>query len=254
MPARLDSASTAGAGDFAGPLDFLLDEVRRQRVAIKDVTLAPLVARFLKYVRSAKACNLNLDIEWLHMAATLIQWKSRSLLPTDPEEQSKQADDVRDELVQQLLARRREVAQDLARRQSVEGNHFSRAELSQFQDGGASEEPDEFVSVRDLTQQARDLACWVVKHREAHRALAALSVSRDEVTVSEMIGYLRGQFAENPGTELDALVLLSGQVDGSRRACLFLGLLEMARDQELQIRQTEQFGPVSAISMTYEWA
>src|SRR5438552_18285025 len=66
--------------EFEGPLDLLLDEVRRQNVAIESIAMAPIVARFLEYVGAAAGRNLNLNIEWLHMAATLIHWKSRSLL------------------------------------------------------------------------------------------------------------------------------------------------------------------------------
>src|SRR4051812_16880187 len=109
---------------FAGPLDLLLDEVRRQNVAIERIAMAPIVARFLAYVRTAAARNLNLNIEWLHMAATLIQWKSRSLLPRDDREEPPQ-DAVRDDLVQQLLAHRKEAADELARRRVVEGTRWS---------------------------------------------------------------------------------------------------------------------------------
>jgi chromatin segregation and condensation protein Rec8/ScpA/Scc1 (kleisin family) len=86
-------------GKFAGPLDLLLAEVRRQRVAIEEVDLAPVVGRFLDYLRTAKAANMNLDIEWLHLAATLVHWKSRALLPVAPEGREAPGDPVRDELV-----------------------------------------------------------------------------------------------------------------------------------------------------------
>src|SRR5437660_11492816 len=84
---------------FEGPLDLLLDEVRRQNVAIENIAMAPIVARFLEYVATAAERNLNLDIEWLYMAATLIHWKSRSLLPRDVEGDP-QKDLIRDDLVQ----------------------------------------------------------------------------------------------------------------------------------------------------------
>ncbi len=76
--------------DFEGPLDLLLDEVRRQNVTIENIAVAPIMARFLEYVGAAAERNLNLDIEWLHMAATLIHWKSRSLLPRDVTEAPQQ--------------------------------------------------------------------------------------------------------------------------------------------------------------------
>ena len=83
LPANGNSLPSVQVEEFEGPLDLLLDEVRRQNVAIEKIAMAPIVARFLEYVRTAAERNLNLDIEWLHMAATLIHWKSRSLLPAD---------------------------------------------------------------------------------------------------------------------------------------------------------------------------
>ena len=83
LPASGSSLPPVQLEAFEGPLDLLLDEVRRQNVAIENIAMAPVVARFLAYVRAATEQNLNLDIEWLHIAATLIYWKSRALLPLD---------------------------------------------------------------------------------------------------------------------------------------------------------------------------
>ena len=68
-PASASSLPSVQAEDFEGPLDLLLDEVRRQNVALEKISMAPIVARFLEYMRTATERNLNLDIEWLHMAA-----------------------------------------------------------------------------------------------------------------------------------------------------------------------------------------
>src|SRR3954463_1609127 len=146
--------------EFAGPLELLLDEVRRQNVAIESIAMAPIVARFLEYVGAAAERNLNLDIEWLHMAATLIHWKSLSLLPQDPSVEPHR-DAIRDDLVQQLVAHRKQAADELARRRTVEGTRLSRAadKSELLTSGPAMDKPDEpgFVSVWDLIQQARDL-------------------------------------------------------------------------------------------------
>ena len=166
-------APPSQAGNFEGPLDLLLEEVRRQKVAIEDVDLAPLAARFLAYLRSAAAVNLNLDIEWLHMAATLVHWKSRALLPVAPGSLEAPGDPVRDELVRQLLAHRKELAAELARRKLDEERQYPRA-------AGAPGKPDPtdeaagnpaFESVWDLLQQARELARWAGEQSAVRRDL-----------------------------------------------------------------------------------
>ena len=239
--------------EFEGPLDLLLDEVRRQNVAIEKIAMAPIVARFLAYVGSAAGRNLNLDIEWLHMAATLIHWKSRSLLPRDVTEDS-QKDPIRDDLIQQLLAHRKQAADELARRRALEETRFTR---STAPDGLGSPEPaagesDEagFISVWDLIQQARDLARWVKQHRDDRRRWReSFGVEQDDTTVSEMMDYLRDQLAAGDG-RLDGVGLLESQATASRRSCLFLGMLEMARDQEVEVHQDQIFGPLLVISVS----
>ncbi len=227
--------------EFEGPLDLLLDEVRRQNVAIENIAMAPIVGRFLEYVSSAAERNLNLDIEWLHMAATLIHWKSRSLLPRDVTEDP-QTDPVRDDLIRHLLAYRKEAADELARRRAVEETRLKRT-IGQV---GSAEESDEpgFVSVWDLIQQARDLARWAEQHRESRRRWReSFGVEEDETTISEMMDYLRDQLAAGNG-KLDGVVLLQSQASASRRSCLFLGMLEMVRDQRIEVQQNEIFGPI----------
>ena len=118
------SAASPPRESFDGPLDLLLDEVRRQRIAIEDVALAPLVARYLGYMQAAAALERPLDIDWILLAATLIQWKSRSLLPP-PAGAPAGADPIRDEIVGLLLAHRKTAAEDLNRRCSEEAGRLS---------------------------------------------------------------------------------------------------------------------------------
>jgi segregation and condensation protein A len=232
---------------FDSPLDLLLDEVRRQNVAIEAIAMAPVVARFLEYLGSAAGRNLNLDIEWLHMAATLIQWKSRALLPGDATEDPRK-DPIRDELVQQLVVHRQQVAGELARRRASEESRFARSaapDPMRSPDGVAEAAGEaEFLSVWDLIQQAHELARWTEQHRETrHRWRDPCAIESDDTTVGEMMDYLRDRLAGSEGP-LDALALLESQATVSRRSCLFLGLLEMALDRGIELAQDEAFGPI----------
>jgi segregation and condensation protein A len=235
--------------EVEGPLDLLLEEVRRQNVAIEQIAMAPIVARFLEYVGAAAGRNLNLDIEWLHMAATLIYWKSRSLLPPH-ESEDPQQDHIRDDLIRQLLAHRKQAADELARRRAVEQARFTRS-ASQDQSGGSASTAAEAaqgledVSVWDLIQQARDLARWVEQQREDRsRWRESLGIEQDDTTVSEMVDYLREQLAVGDG-KLDGIALLESQATAARRSCLFLGMLEMAGNRQIKLQQNELFGPLS---------
>jgi segregation and condensation protein A len=234
------------AGEFEGPLDLLLEEVRRQQVAIEDLTMAPLVARYLDYVATAAGRNLNLDIEWLHLAATLIQWKSRSLLSGEQQK----PDPVRDDLVRQLVAHHKDLAEDLARRREQERQRFSRSgsddPLQEAVEAEPAGEEESFVSVWDLMQQARDLARWATAYRseQAEQRRYAYSVAAEEVTLGQMSSLLLERLAAAPRLDLTALLL--EQTGPDQRNTLFPAALELARGQAVILEQAGVFAQIFA--------
>ena len=239
------SAASPPRESFDGPLDLLLDEVRRQRIAIEDVALAPLVARYLDYLQAAAARQRPLDIDWILLAATLIQWKSRSLLPP-PVGVPIAADPVRDEIVGLLLAHRKTAAEDLDRRRSTEADRLSHGgDPDILEETPAEEYADPpFVSVWDLTQQARDLARWAAQHSQQRRQWCqSFPREDDDVTIAVMTEYLQAQFAAG-GTEIDASQLLDQQPNYLRRVSLFLAMLEMARAQQIRLLQPDAFASI----------
>jgi len=88
---------------FAGPLDLLLSLVRKKELDIADLPIAEITRQYLDYLHQAEELNIDLGAEFVYMAATLIQIKSRCLLPADPAQPSAGSEDPRQELVRQLL-------------------------------------------------------------------------------------------------------------------------------------------------------
>lgn len=239
----LPSPPAVQVGDFEGPLDLLLDEVRRQNVAIEDVRLAPITSRFLEYVRTARQRSLNLNIEWLQMAATLIHWKSQSLLPPEPGLPA--TDSMPDELLQQLLAHRRKIAEELATRRAIVEASFSRSAGVRETDAEAEDHCTRQTTVWDMIRQAREIAAWVEQHRQKDLpANPIFEVEPDEVSIAEMMVYLREQLAA-AGSQIDGLRLLNQQTSVARRSSLFLAMLEMARNRQVDIGQAGAFAPIS---------
>jgi segregation and condensation protein A len=229
---------------YAGPLDLLLDEVRRQNISLEAVALAPFVARYLDYMHQAARAGQPLAIDWILLAATLIQWKSRALLApaADPA-----GDPILDELGQQLRAHRQAVARDLARRRADEAGRLSRDGDPAFRDERLPEETAEpaFLSVWDLAEQARELARWAAQRREEQQRSQPFPANEsDDVPIAGMVEYLLAQFAA-AGPELNASQLLALQPDPPRQVSLFLALLEMAQAQQLRIRQQGEFAEIS---------
>ncbi len=70
--------------EYEGPLELLLNIVRKNDLAVASLPLAPITEQYLAYIDQAAALDVNLSMEWIEMAARLIFWKSASLLPSDP--------------------------------------------------------------------------------------------------------------------------------------------------------------------------
>ena len=89
---------------YDGPLDLLLDLIRKQQIKISDIPIAKITQQYLEYMQQAAEMNVELSAEFIYMAATLIHIKSKMLLPTDPElEKLLPEEDPRKELVDRLL-------------------------------------------------------------------------------------------------------------------------------------------------------
>ena len=90
---------------FEGPLDFLLNLIRQREIDIYDIPIAQITEQYLQYLSLMEALDLEVAGEWLVMAATLLEIKSRTLLPTDSSQQEDEEEpaDPRLELVERLI-------------------------------------------------------------------------------------------------------------------------------------------------------
>src|SRR5512133_3872701 len=106
---------------YDGPLDLLLDLIRKQDIDIYDIPIAKITAQYLQYVEGMKQLDVDVAAEFIYMASVLIHIKSKMLLPRDPDAVEGQ-DDPRTELVNRLLEHERfkTAAQMLLQKQQLE--------------------------------------------------------------------------------------------------------------------------------------
>src|SRR5258708_23662927 len=134
---------------YDGPLDLLLDLIRRQQIEIKDIPIATITSQYLSYMEKARELDIDLGAEFVYMAATLIHIKSKMLLPVDPElEKIAPEDDPRQELVDRLLEheRFRNAAQMLQQKRLIEENVCSNPQIESY----LAEEEDPGLAVTRL--------------------------------------------------------------------------------------------------------
>ena len=120
---------------YEGPLDLLLDLIRKQQINIYDIPIAKITAQYLEYMEKATELDIELGAEFVYMAATLIHIKSKMLLPRDPElEKMEPEEDPRQELVDRLIEHERfkNAAEMLQQKRLVEEAVWSNPQMKQF--------------------------------------------------------------------------------------------------------------------------
>src|SRR5438270_4017675 len=88
---------------YEGPLDLLLDLIRKQDINIYDIPISKITAQYLSYVEKMRGLDVNVAAEFIYMASVLIHIKSKMLLPRDPDLPAEAQEDPRSELVNRLL-------------------------------------------------------------------------------------------------------------------------------------------------------
>src|SRR5579883_1266309 len=126
---------------YDGPLDLLLDLIRKQDIDIYDIPIARITAQYLSYVERMRELDVNVAAEFIYMAAVLIHIKSKMLLPRDPLAPAEAQEDPRSELVNRLLEHEKfkSAAQMLLQKQQIEDAVWSNPALKEFQDGEGTE-------------------------------------------------------------------------------------------------------------------
>jgi segregation and condensation protein A len=223
---------------YEGPMDLLLDLIRKQDIDIYDIPIAKITAQYLAYVEKIRELDVNVAAEFIYMAAVLIHIKSKMLLPRDPEALAEEQEDPRNELVNRLLEHEKfkSAAQMLLQKQQIEDAVLSNPSLKEFLDAEGTE-PELDVDVIDLVKTFQQVL-------ERVRTRPVLSVDEETVTVGQMIDYLRRRLSlEDRPIRLKQLLLRMQ----SRQAlvCMFLALLELVRLQAIQVRQERLFGEIA---------
>jgi len=229
--------AVAVGGVYQGPLDLLLDLIRKQDIDIYDIPIAKITAQYLSYVEKMRELDVNVAAEFIYMASVLIHIKSKMLLPRDPDAPVEAGEDPRSELVNRLLEHEKfkSAAQMLLQKQQIEEAVWSNPALKEFQDAEGTE-PEIAADVIDLVKTFQTIL-------DRAKSRPIIEVNEETVTVGQMIDYLRRRLSleDRP---LRLTHLLRGVNSSNTLVCLFLALLELVRLQAIQVRQDRLFGEI----------
>jgi len=233
----LENAYRVQIEEFEGPLDLLLHLIKKNELDIYNIPIAAITRQYLEYMELLKELNLDIAGEFLVMAATLLQIKSRMLLPVTQDEEEAEAEDPRAELVRRLLEyqRYRDASHQLSSRnllgRDVFARKFDSPELAELV---PNEEPAD-VELFDLIEAFQ-------------RVLARVSVETfhnvvtDGISIADRISEVLSLLHELKTISFDALFS-----DGMTRDLLvvtFLSILELCKLKLIKITQVESLGAI----------
>jgi len=220
-------------GEFAGPLDLLLYLIKREQANIFDIPIAKITNQYVIYIRLMKKLDIAVAADFLVMAATLIEIKSKMLLPREPSEEiGEDVEDPRRELVDRLLEyeKYKSAAQMLYERTTVEQAIFGRGKI----------ESDEINA--EINASVFDLLTVFQKIAERHKVEIQMEIHREEISLADMLRNLKQRlFAAK---ELSVLAFFEEMHTRRELVTAFVAILEIARIEGVKMIQSTTFGDI----------
>jgi segregation and condensation protein A len=223
---------------YEGPLDLLLDLIKKQEMNIHDIQISKITSQYLDYLHQLEKQNIDVSAEFIYMAATLIYIKSKMLLPPDPLVlEDGQPEDPREELVQRLIEHEKykNAAQLLYQKQQIEENVWSRPDKSLYND--ESTEGYLVVSLVDLVRVFQQVL-------ERKKEVTRIELQHETFTVAQMIAQLRSQILSSDTSSVSLIQFFEACPSRHAMIVAFLAVLEMVKLQAVALVQEKQFADI----------
>ncbi len=221
-------------GDFAGPLDLLLFLIKQEQANIFDIPIARITEKYLEYIRLMKRLDIAVAADFLVMAATLIEIKSKMLLPRDPkaEGEDDEFEDPRKELVDRLLEyeKFKSAAGMLYERSTIEQAIFTRGPI------------DSDDNNAEINATVFDILTVFQKVVARHKEDIKMEIEREEISLADMIKNLTRRLHEQK--ELSLLTVFEEMRSKRELVTAFIAVLEIVRTEGVKLMQRKTFGDI----------
>jgi len=227
---------------FEGPFDLLVFLIENAEMNIYDIRVSEITNQYIAYLEMMKSYDIEVTSEFMVLAATLIELKSKMLLPrpkTDGGDAA--AEDPRNELVQRLIEYKkfRAAASGLEHQEelSMQVHTKPQEDLAQY-----TREPDEFIDL-DLSQFVKAFNLFIQKKKkieDIHKRYDR--IERERISVEERMAQIRGRLQEKKRLAFDDLV--GDTTDRYEIVLTFVSILEMIRQKMITVRQQSNFGEI----------
>jgi segregation and condensation protein A len=231
---------------YDGPLDLLLDLIRKQNIDIYDIPIARITSQFLDYTHHLKQVDVDAAGEFIYMASLLIHIKSKTLLPRDPTDiLGGESEDPRRELVERLLEHERfkAAAQMLMQKQQIEEATWTAPGMKNFRRDAEEVGGEEVDTEREIAADTVDLVRVFQDILTRLRERPVLNVDEESVTVAQMIEYVKRRLVMED-KPISLRRLLHNTHTERALICMFLAMLELVRLQAVLLHQPNQVGDI----------
>ena len=234
---------------FEGPLDLLLHLIDKHKIDIYDIPVSLITDQYLEYIQQMREQKMDIASEFLVMAATLLELKSRMLLPKEekPDEEEEETD-PREELVKRLLEYKMVRYQaDELRDRSVEASRNLYREQQLPEEVKTYEPPIDYEKlIGKATIESLEKTFQEVLRRQRNRVDTVRSgfgkIEREEYDVVGRERYIRERIAK--ADNLSFRALLEEQPGKEEIIVTFLVVLDMAKSGEIHLIQDDNFGEI----------
>ncbi|MGE0607359.1 MAG: ScpA family protein [Pirellulales bacterium] len=226
---------------FRGPLDLLLFLVRKHEMDVVDLPIAPIAEQFVRYMEVLEKINVDAVGDFLEMASTLAEIKSRMCLPHGGEEEEAEAD-PRQELVRQLLEYKKfkDAASILDERSRAWQERFPR--LSRDIPARERNLADEPIHELELW----DLVSAFGRIMREHQSTQSTNIVYDETPIHIFMGRVHRQLMERQRVTFSEL--FQPGMHRSTLVGIFLAVLELVRHHGVRTEQGHLFGEIEVIA------
>lgn len=227
---------------FEGPLDLLLFLIKKNDIDIYDIPIVQVTDQYLEYIEMMKMLDLEIVGDFLVMAATLLQIKSKMLLPADPEGLKEDEIDPRDELVARLQEYRvfKEIAEQLKGKEGERQNFFAR-QVDEDARKELENDAKEVFFEASLFDLINAFSAALSKFKEDK----SYEVSKEEFTVEQKIHDILHELLNEPR-------LLLTQIFAKAKSKVemivsFMAVLELIRLKEIIVAQKRLFSDIEVL-------
>lgn len=235
---------------FEGPLDLLLKLISKTKIDIYDIPIHLITKQYMDYIYNMERMNLEIASDFLVMASTLIEIKSKMLLPKEKVlfEDEEFDVDPRDELVRRILEYKKfkEAAEELKEfeKEKAKTYYKPKEDLSIYEDGII-----DFESF-DVDLLIKSLNSMLSKRGMIEENIDVIQISRDEYTISECMNNIFDKLRKTNQIKFSELIDFNSKKN--EIIAYFLSLLEMIKTKDVLVKQEHIFSDLTIVRITAE--